>query len=190
MWKCCSQYASKFGNLSSGHRTGQGQFSFQAQGKAVPKNAPLLPLLVSGGPGIPELWPDHCCLCLCPHAASVCLCSLPSLRSCKDTHLWWLLGPIQIVCLGYRHLQILNLVTFAKTSFLDKESESRSVVSNSLRTVQSMEFFRPEHWSRLLFPSPGDLPKGSKPGLLHCRGSFTNWTIRFLDEVILKNSGG
>ena len=120
----------------------------------------------------------------------LCLCSLPSLRSCKDTHLWWLLGPIQIVCLGYRHLQILNLVTFAKTSFLDKESESRSVVSNSLRTVQSMEFSRPEHWSRLLFPSPGDLPKGSKPGLLHCRGSFTNWTIRFLDEVILKNSGG
>ena len=37
--KCCTQYASKFGNLSSGHRTGKGQFSFQSQGKAVPKNA-------------------------------------------------------------------------------------------------------------------------------------------------------
>ena len=29
--KCCTQYASKFGTLSSGHRTGKGQFSFQSQ---------------------------------------------------------------------------------------------------------------------------------------------------------------
>ena len=29
LWKCCTQYASKFGKLSSGHRTGKGQFSFQ-----------------------------------------------------------------------------------------------------------------------------------------------------------------
>ena len=36
--KCCTQYASKFGKLSSGHRTGKGQFSFQFQRKAVPKN--------------------------------------------------------------------------------------------------------------------------------------------------------
>ena len=33
------QYASKFGKLSSGHRTGKGQFSFQSQTKAMPKNA-------------------------------------------------------------------------------------------------------------------------------------------------------
>ena len=39
LWKCCTQYASKFGNLSSGHRTGKGQFSFQSQRKAMPKNA-------------------------------------------------------------------------------------------------------------------------------------------------------
>ena len=26
LWKCCTQYASTFGNLSSGHRTGKGQF--------------------------------------------------------------------------------------------------------------------------------------------------------------------
>ena len=37
--KCCTQYASKLGKLSSGHRTGQGQFSFQSQRKAMPKNA-------------------------------------------------------------------------------------------------------------------------------------------------------
>ena len=39
LWKCCTQYASKFGKLSSGHRTGKGQFSFQSQRNAVPKNA-------------------------------------------------------------------------------------------------------------------------------------------------------
>ena len=37
--KCCTQYANKFGKRSSGHRTGKGQFSFQSQRKAVPKNA-------------------------------------------------------------------------------------------------------------------------------------------------------
>ena len=31
-------YARKFGKFSSGHRTGKGQFSFQSQRKAMPKN--------------------------------------------------------------------------------------------------------------------------------------------------------
>ena len=39
LWKCCTQYASKSGQLSSGHRTGKGQFSFQSQRKAMSKNA-------------------------------------------------------------------------------------------------------------------------------------------------------
>ena len=39
LWKCCTQYTSKFGRLSSGHRTRKGQFSFQSQRKAMPKNA-------------------------------------------------------------------------------------------------------------------------------------------------------
>ena len=40
--KCCTQYANKFGKLSSGHRTGKGQFSFQSQRKAMSKNGLLL----------------------------------------------------------------------------------------------------------------------------------------------------
>ena len=39
LWKCCTQYASTFGKLSSGHRAGKGQFLFQSQRKAMPKNA-------------------------------------------------------------------------------------------------------------------------------------------------------
>ena len=38
LWKYCPQHASKFGELSSGHRTGKCQFSFQSQRKTMPKN--------------------------------------------------------------------------------------------------------------------------------------------------------
>ena len=31
LWKCCTQYASKFEKLSRGHRSGKSQFSFQSQ---------------------------------------------------------------------------------------------------------------------------------------------------------------
>ena len=45
--KCCTQYAGKFGKLSSGHRTGKGQFSFQSQRKAMPKNVQIIVQLYS-----------------------------------------------------------------------------------------------------------------------------------------------
>ena len=32
------QYVSKFGKLSSGHRTGKDQFSFQSQRRSMPEN--------------------------------------------------------------------------------------------------------------------------------------------------------
>ena len=38
LFKCCPQYASKFGKPSSGHRTGKSQFSFPSQRKAMLKN--------------------------------------------------------------------------------------------------------------------------------------------------------
>ena len=36
--KCCTQYARKFGKLTSGHSTEIGQFSFQSQRKTIPEN--------------------------------------------------------------------------------------------------------------------------------------------------------
>ena len=41
------QYASKFGKLSSAHRTGKGQFSFQSQRNAMPKNGQTITQLHS-----------------------------------------------------------------------------------------------------------------------------------------------
>ena len=37
----CTQHVSKFGKLSSNHRTGKGQFSFRSQRRAMPKNVQL-----------------------------------------------------------------------------------------------------------------------------------------------------
>ena len=36
--KCCTKYASKFGNLSSDHSAGKSQFSFQSQRRTMTKN--------------------------------------------------------------------------------------------------------------------------------------------------------
>ena len=55
LWKCCTQYASKFGKHSNGHRTGIGQFSAQSQRKAMPKNLLLdhVQFTLFHGPEIP-----------------------------------------------------------------------------------------------------------------------------------------
>ena len=51
LWKCCTQYASKFGKLSSDHRTGKSQFSTQPQTKAMPKNVQTTAQLYSSHAG-------------------------------------------------------------------------------------------------------------------------------------------
>ena len=38
LWKCCTEYVSKFEKLSSCHKTGKAQFSFKSQRRAIPKN--------------------------------------------------------------------------------------------------------------------------------------------------------
>ena len=45
--KCCTQYDSKFGKLSDGHRTGKDQFSFQSQRKTMTKNVQTIVQLYS-----------------------------------------------------------------------------------------------------------------------------------------------
>ena len=45
--KVLHSISQKFGKLSSGYRTGKGQFSFQSQRKAMPKNAQSTPQLHS-----------------------------------------------------------------------------------------------------------------------------------------------
>ena len=47
LWKCCTWYTDKFGKLSSDHGTGKGQFSFQSQRRAMPKNVQTYIVLIS-----------------------------------------------------------------------------------------------------------------------------------------------
>ena len=44
--KCYTQHVSKFGKLSSDHKTGKGQLSFQFQRRAMPKNVQRVKVLV------------------------------------------------------------------------------------------------------------------------------------------------
>ena len=55
LWKCCTQYASKFRKLSSGHKTGKGQFSFQSQERQCQENL------------------NYCTIVLISHASKVML---------------------------------------------------------------------------------------------------------------------
>ena len=56
LWKCGTQYARKFGKLSSGHRTGRDQFSFESQKKSNAKECS-----------------DYCTIALISHASKVML---------------------------------------------------------------------------------------------------------------------
>ena len=42
LWKCCTQYPSIFGKLSSEHKTGKCQFSFQSQKRSMPNCKTML----------------------------------------------------------------------------------------------------------------------------------------------------
>ena len=42
LWKCCTQHTSKFGKLTSGHKTGKGQFSFQSKERQCQRMFKLL----------------------------------------------------------------------------------------------------------------------------------------------------
>ena len=53
--RCCTPYARKFGKLSSGHRTGKGQFSLQSQERAMPKNSSTVVLISRTSKVMPRL---------------------------------------------------------------------------------------------------------------------------------------
>ena len=76
LWKCCTQYTSKFGKLSSGHRTGKDQFSFQSQRKAVPKK------------GNAKECSNYCTIALISHASKVMFKILQArLQQCMNSEL-------------------------------------------------------------------------------------------------------
>ena len=62
-----------------------------------------------------------------------------------------------------------TFLDWAPEVICQRESESHSVMSDSLQP-HGLSSTRQEYWSGLPFPPPGDLPdSGIEPGLLHCR---------------------
>ena len=74
LWKCCTQYVSKIGKHSSGHRSRKGQFSFQTQRRVVQKNVQTTVQLLSSHmlarlcsksfkPGFSSTWSENFQMC-------------------------------------------------------------------------------------------------------------------------------
>ena len=61
-------------------------------------------------------------------------------------------------------MMLWNIVDFYKLKGKLKVKVAQSCLFVTPRTIESMEFSRPEYWSGWPFPSPGDLPNpGIKP---------------------------
>ena len=159
LWKCCTQYASKFGKLSSGHRTGKGQSSFQPQRKAMPKNAQTTTQLIS-------------------HASKVMVkifqarlqqdmnCELPDVqaefrkgRGTRDqiANIHWIIEKARefqknIYFCFIEYAKAFDCVAAAKS--LQSCPTLCDPIDGNPPGFPVPGFFRQEHWSGLPFPSP------------------------------------
>ena len=100
------------------------------------------------------------------------------------------------------HLTCLlrNLYTGGKKQQLELDMEkwtgsnwerSTSILASCLFNLYAEWFSRPEYWSGLPFPSPGDLPNsGIEPSLPHGGVFFTSWATReaHIEECIMWNA--
>ena len=145
MWKCCIQYASKFGKLSSGHRAGIGQFSFQSLRKAMSKNAQSTAQLHSSHTLVMEKeMATHSSVLAWRIPGTDEPSGLPSMGLHRVGHDW------------------SDLAAAAAVPKLCPTSVIPWTVA--LQAHLSLGFSRQEYWSGLPFPSPGDHPNpGIKP---------------------------
>ena len=132
LWKCCTQYASKSGKLSSGHRTGKDQFSFQSQRKAMPKNAHTTTTTKS--------------LQSCPTLCNPMDCSLPGF-SVRDF--------LQARTLGWVAIYFSNAWKWkVKVKSLSRVRLFATPWTVAYQAPPSMGFSRQEYWSGVPLPSP------------------------------------
>ena len=112
--KCCTQYVSKFGKLSSGHRTGKVQFSFQSQRRAMPTNVQTTVQMHSF------------------HTLAT-LCSIPP--KLGFTSMWT--KNFQMYKLGYKEEPEIKLPTFIGSWRMQGSSKktSTSVLSTTLKPL-------------------------------------------------------
>ena len=114
VWKCCTQYASKFEKLS-GHRTGKGQFSLQSLRKAMPKNVQTTAQLHSSHT-IPKRRQRHPIPVLLPGKSH-------GQRSLMGCHLW-----------GRPELDMTEWLHFSFFSFLFEHSFALPFFDTGMKT--------------------------------------------------------
>ena len=137
--KCCTQYVSKFGKLSSGQRTGKGHFSFKCQRKAMAKNS------------------NYRTSVLISHANKV---MLKILQASLQQYVNWELSDVQAGFQRGRRTrdQIVNIRCIMKKArgfqrniyfcFIDYAKVFDSVDHNNWKVLKEMEI--PEHLNCLL----------------------------------------
>ena len=169
LWKCCTQYASKFGKLSSGHRTGKGPFSFQSERKAMPKNAQTTTQLHSSHrlvkqcskfskPGFSNMW-----------TMNFQMFKLEVLEKAEEPEI-----KLPISAGSWKKQESSRKTSYfcfidyakafvwkwkkVKVKFLSRVRLFATPWTVAYQAPPSMRFSRQECWSGLPFRSPGDFP--------------------------------
>ena len=194
--KCCSQYANKFGKLSSGHKTGKGEVSFQSQ-RAMPRNVQttmqlcsfhLLARLCSKSfkLGFSSMWTEN----LQMYKLLLEKAQTPEIKLPTSVRLWWKQensrNTSTSASLVLKHLTmwittnwceipqemgILDYFSCLLRHFSQFSQFSRSVVSHSLRPHES-QHARPPCPS----PSPG-VHSDSRPSSPWCHPAISSWVV-------------
>ena len=164
LWKCCTQYVSKFWKLSNGHRTGKGQFSFQCQRMFnLPHNCTHLTRfkLDSEKAEEPEIKLP---------TSTGSLKRQENLRKTSTSALLTTPKPLTVW-----KVNSLSHVRLFPTPW-----------TIAYQAPPSMGFSRQEYWTGLPFPSPGNLPNpGIEPGSpLDCVDHHKLWKILKRDGAI------
>ena len=110
LWKCCTQYASKFGKLSSDHRTGK--VSFHSNPKGNTKECP-----------------NSCTIALISHATKV---MLKILQARLQQYVNWEFPDVQV---GFRRVKEPEIKLSAFTGSQRKQGNSRKTSTSASLTM-------------------------------------------------------
>ena len=129
MLKCCTQYVSKFGKLSSGHRTGKGQYFIP-----IPKN------------GNAKECSNYRPIALISHASRVHMCALSCVWLAVTT---WIVAHPAPLSMEFSGQEYRSGLPFPSPRILDPATEPTSLMSP---TLASRFFANSATWEALKTP--------------------------------------
>ena len=134
-------YASKFGKLSSGHRVGKGQFSFQSQRKAMPKDAQVQ---FNHSVMSDSLWPRGL-----QHTRPPCSSSIHRVYSNSYPLSWWCHPTISCSVISfYSHFQSFPASgSFQMSQFFKSGGQSIGVSASASVLPMNIQDWFPLGWT-------------------------------------------